>query len=78
MICDLLGVVGSIPAAVVFTTLGAVVVAGRGVVRLLSTLAASLRADAPARRHHPGTVRDHATAAAEAARMSGLLARPRR
>lgn len=60
---------------ILLTALGAGVVFGRGLFQLASRLVPSLRAGASDRRHHTGRVRERVTAAQQAARASGLLAR---
>jgi hypothetical protein len=61
------------PAVIAFTVLGASVLVGRGLLRVTSSLLPLSGADAPTPRHHTARVRQRATAAAEAARASGLL-----
>ena len=65
----------AVPVIILFTALGAGVMIGRGLLRLLSNLLPSPSADAPTRRHDAGRVRERATAAEQAARASGLLSR---
>jgi hypothetical protein len=60
---------------ILLTALGAGVVFGRGLFQLASRLVPALNAGASARRHHTGRVRERVTAAQQAARASGLLAR---
>ncbi len=61
------------PVVIAVTALGAGVVAGRGLLRLASSLLPSCATPAP--RHHAGRVRERARAAEQAARASGLLSR---
>jgi len=60
---------------ILLTALGAGVVFGRGLFQLASRLVPALSTGASARRHHTGRVRERVTAAQQAARASGLLAR---
>ena len=60
---------------ILLTALGAGVVFGRGLFQLASRLVPALNTGASARRHHTGRVRERVTAAQQAARASGLLAR---
>ena len=60
---------------ILLTALGAGVVFGRELVQLASRLVPSLGTGASGRRHHTGKVRERVTAAQQAARASGLLAR---
>ena len=79
MICDLVrrmsAAAAAIPVAIVFSALGGGVVLGRAAIGLLLSLAPSSGSEAPTPRHHAERVRDRATAAAQAARASGLLKR---
>ena len=63
-----------VPAVIGFTVLGAGVVAGKGLVGLVSALL-PLPSETPGPRDGTGKVRERAKAAQQAARASGLLSR---
>ena len=64
----------AMPVQAGYAVLGAVVVMGRELVRLVSSVL-PLGADRPTPRHHKRRVRESAEAAERAARASGLLSR---
>ena len=61
------------PVAIVYTVVGAGVVVGRGLLRLVSSLVPFRAGEAATPRHDARRVREHAIAAEQAARASGLL-----
>jgi hypothetical protein len=67
----------SFPMAVAFTTLGAGVVVGRGLIGLVSILLPTFDAE-PLPHHNADRIRERASAALQSARASGLLSQRRR
>jgi hypothetical protein len=65
----------AVPRAIGFTAVGAGVVIGRVVLRIVSSMLPSSK---PVTRHHAGRVREGAAAAGKAARASGLLSKRKR
>jgi len=61
------------PVVIVYTVVGAGVVVGRGLLRLVLSLVSFSAGEAVTPRHDARRVREHAIAAEQAARASGLL-----
>ena len=61
------------PVVIGYTVVGAGVVVGRGLLRLVSSLVSFSAGEAVTPRHDARRVREHAIAAEQAARASGLL-----
>ena len=76
-VCDVALVVSAAaaraPVAIVYTVVGAGVVVGRGLLRLVSSLLPFGGGEASTPRHDAKRVRERAIAAERAARASGLL-----
>jgi hypothetical protein len=68
----------SFPMMVTFTVLGAGVVVSRGMIGLVSVLLPSLDSEPPLPRPNVDNIRERASAAWQAARVSGLLSQRRR